>query len=121
VKGKTTLINVWATWCGPCRQELPHLQKLHDQVKEREDVQVITLNVDDNLGLIEPYLTENKFTFPVLLAKSFVDGFTGPIPIPTNWIANRSGALELEAVGFGGDGEEWIKQTLEQVETIREK
>jgi thiol-disulfide isomerase/thioredoxin len=120
LRGKTTLLNVWATWCGPCRVELPHLQKLHDKLKDREDVQVITLNVDDNTGLIEPFLKENNYSFPVLLAKSFIDAFTGPIGIPTNWISDRAGSLRLESLGFSGDGEEWLKQTLEQMEKVRE-
>jgi len=120
IKGKTTMINVWATWCGPCRSELPCVQKLYDKIKAREDVQVITLNADDNIGLVEPFLTENKYAFPVLTAKSFVDGFVGPIGIPTNWISDRNGSIRLEALGFGGNGEEWIKNTLEQVEKVRD-
>jgi thiol-disulfide isomerase/thioredoxin len=56
LKGKATLISVWATWCGPCREELPHLQKLYEQVKNRDDIQVITLNVDEDLSLVEPFL-----------------------------------------------------------------
>lgn len=119
LKGKTTLINVWATWCGPCRSELPSLQKLYEQVKAREDVQVITFNMDDNTGLIGPFLTENKYTFPVLIAKSFLDDFGGAMGIPTNWISDRDAGIRLEATGFGGDPEEWIKNTLEQVEKIR--
>jgi thiol-disulfide isomerase/thioredoxin len=120
VQGKTTLINVWATWCGPCRLELPHLQKLHDKVKEREDVQVITFNVDDNAGLVEPFLQENNYTFPVLLARSFVDEFAGPLGIPTNWISDRAASIRVESLGFGGDGEEWMKQALDQIEKVRE-
>lgn len=118
IKGKTTLLNVWATWCGPCRAELPFLQKLHDTLKGRTDIQVITLNVDDNLGLVEPFLAEQKYTFPVLLAKTFVDNFAGPLGVPTNWIANREATVELEAVGFGGDGDEWVKQTLAKLESV---
>lgn len=119
LKGKTTLLNVWATWCGPCRNELPHLQKLYDQVKQREDVQVVTLNVDDNIGLVEPYLKENNFTFPVLFTKEYVDALVGPLGIPTNWIADRGASLKLESVGFGGDGEGWIRDTLAEIERIR--
>lgn len=119
VRGKTTLLNVWATWCGPCRAELPHLQILHDRIKNREDVQVVTLNVDDNTGLVEPYLAENKFTFPVLFGKDFVDALVGPLGIPTTWIADRDGNLRSESVGFGGDGEVWIKATMAELERIR--
>jgi thiol-disulfide isomerase/thioredoxin len=121
LKGKTTLINVWATWCGPCREELPHLQQLYEQIKSRGDVQVITLNVDENQSLVEPYLKENKYTFPSLFAKSFVDGFSGPIPIPTTWTSDALGTIRLEALGFGGDGSQWVTRTLKQMESIRDR
>lgn len=62
---------------------------------------------------------ERHSDFPVLLAKTFVDNFAGPVGTPTNWIANREAVVELEAVGFGGDGDEWVKQTLAKLESVR--
>ncbi len=118
LKGKTTLINVWATWCGPCRSEAPLLQKLYEQIKDRGDIQVITLNVDEDVSLVEPFLKENKYTFPVMLAKSFVDGFAGPIGIPTTWIADTGGTIRFEVLGFGGDSGQWLDQTLKQFENV---
>jgi thiol-disulfide isomerase/thioredoxin len=115
IQGKTTLMNVWATWCGPCRAELPYLQKLHEKLKDRQDVQVITFNIDENIALIEPFLKENKYTFPVLLAKSFMDGFARSSGVPANWIADRAASIRFEAEGFAMDGDKWIKQTLEQM------
>jgi thiol-disulfide isomerase/thioredoxin len=50
-------------WCGPCRIELPHLQKLYDRLK------------DDNTGIIEPFLKEHSLTFPVVPALAYVQGF----------------------------------------------
>lgn len=70
LKGKTTLINVWATWCEPCRQELPYVQKLYEQARDRKDIQVITIDMDSNLGLLDPFLKTNRYTFPILLAKT---------------------------------------------------
>jgi thiol-disulfide isomerase/thioredoxin len=121
LKGKTTLINVWATWCGPCRAELPHLQELYEQIKSRSDIQVITLNVDENQTLVDPYLKENKYTFPSLFAKSFVERFSGQIPIPTTWTSDVMGTIRLESRGFGGDGSQWVAQTLKQIESIRDR
>lgn len=97
------------------------MQKLYERIRDREDIQVLTLNADDSTGLIEPFLKENKFTFPVLVAKSFMDSFSGSMTIPTNWIADRTATLRVESIGFGGDGEEWIKKTLEQMQKIREE
>src|SRR5208283_217665 len=68
--GKTLLINLWATWCGPCNAELPRLQNFYEKVKGRSDVQVLTFNIDEDLGLVAPYLKDKGYTFPVLPAYS---------------------------------------------------
>ena len=49
LKGKTAFVNVWATWCAPCRKEMPHLQRLYDRVKGRPDVVLLTMNVDEKV------------------------------------------------------------------------
>jgi thiol-disulfide isomerase/thioredoxin len=117
-KGKTTLINVWAVWCGPCRSELPLLQKLYEQIKDRNDVQVITLNVDSDPKRVEPFLKKNKFTFPSLFAKSLVADFVGNIAIPTTWISDATGTIRTETLGFSGGGPDWVSQTLKTIENI---
>jgi thiol-disulfide isomerase/thioredoxin len=111
-KGRITLVNVWATWCPPCRAELPYLQKLYDRVKDRADVQVVTLNVDHETDLVEPFLKEHKYTFPVLMASSYLDS---TMSIPRNWIVDREGTLREEAVGFGSDGDKWMEATLQKL------
>jgi thiol-disulfide isomerase/thioredoxin len=96
LKGKVTLVNLWATWCGPCRNELPYLQKLFNKVRERKDLVVITLNTDDNPGLILPFVTENKYTFPVLPASGYVAKLVPELSIPRNWIVDAEGVLRME-------------------------
>jgi thiol-disulfide isomerase/thioredoxin len=119
LKGKTTLINLWFTSCGPCRAELPYLQKLYDQIKDRSDMQVVTLNVDPNEGVVKPFLDENQYTFPVLLvARSFWDSGEWIIA-PSTWILDAGGIIRVEDVGFAGDGEQWLKRTLAQMESVR--
>ena len=84
---------VWATWCGPCRDELPSVQKLYDLVKNRSDIQVITFNADQDPGLVEPFLAANHFSFPVLMsALDYAAGqAVGEVGIPSK-LAYRSGA-----------------------------
>lgn len=121
LKGKTTFINLWATWCGPCREELPQVQKLHDQLKGREDIAVITLNVDDNIGLVEPFLKENKYTFPVLLAKTYVESIAGMISIPRNWTIDRTPALREEMVGFNPThADKFVAEMTKKIEELRD-
>jgi thiol-disulfide isomerase/thioredoxin len=51
--------------CGFCRDELPHLEKLYEQPKQRSDIQIIAFDVDEELGLVAPFLAEKDYTFPV--------------------------------------------------------
>ncbi len=116
LKGKVAFINIWATWCGPCQQELPYVQKLHERLKDRRDVVVMTLNVDQEIGLVEPYVKERKFTFPVLPAYPYVEGVLSSISIPRNWVVDSKGTLHMEQVGFGSEGDQWLQKALEIIQ-----
>jgi thiol-disulfide isomerase/thioredoxin len=120
LKGKVAFINLWATWCGPCREELPYVQKLSQQMKDRGDVVVLTLNTDEEVGKVEPFMKENKYTFPVLLGQAYADGF-GVNSIPRNWLISADGKLVFEGIGFGGDGEEWLKNAVQMIEKVKTK
>ena len=121
LKGKVTLLNLWATWCGPCRNELPYLQKLFNTVRERKDLMVITLNTDDNPGLILPFLTENKYTFPVLPASGYVAKLVPELSIPRNWIVDAEGVLKMERIGFGNGEDKWVDEMVGVMEKARPK
>lgn len=121
LKGKVTLVNLWATWCGPCRNELPYLQKLFNKVRERKDLVVITLNTDDNPGLILPFLTENKYTFPVLPASGYVAKLVPELSIPRNWIVDADGVLKMERIGFGNGDDKWVDEMVGVMEKARPK
>lgn len=99
--GKVAFINVWATWCGPCRDELRHVQKLYERVKDNRGVVLLTLNVDRNVGLAAPYVAKANFTFPALLAELYVEElWPGGTSIPRNLILDRSGVVRYEQTGF---------------------
>lgn len=118
LKGKVAFINVWATWCGPCLAELPYVQKLDQKLKGRNDVVVLTLNTDEEVGKVEPFMKENKYSFPVLLGQAYADGI-GVNSIPRNWVISADGKLMFEGIGFGGDGDEWMKKAVELIEKVK--
>jgi thiol-disulfide isomerase/thioredoxin len=118
LKGKVAFINLWATWCGPCRAELPYVQKLAEQLKDNKDVQLLTLNIDEDIGLVEPFMKENKYTFPVILGQGYAEG-QGVYSIPRNWIVSVDGKLMFEGIGFGNDGNEWIKRASEAIQKVK--
>jgi thiol-disulfide isomerase/thioredoxin len=121
LRGKTIVLALWATWCGPCEAELPRLQKFYEKVKQRSDLQILTLDVDEDLGLVAPYLKEKGYTFPVLPAYStavkLLDGFA----IPQSWIVDSQGVWRWKQIGYGGgsdtDFEQEILSRLEPTKT----
>jgi thiol-disulfide isomerase/thioredoxin len=115
--GKTLLINLWATWCGPCNAELPHLEKFYEKVKDRPDIQVLTFNIDEDLGLVAPYLKDKGYTFPVLPAYSVVVSLLDGYAIPQNWIVDPKGAWRWTQIGYGGGtDEEFAQDVLQRLE-----
>ncbi len=114
LKGKTTFINIWATWCAPCREELPYLQKLADQLKDRTDVQLITFNMDDNPGVIAPFVRDAGYRFTVIPARIYVEEMIGASGIPRNWIV-RDGKLLKEQIGFGAR-DNWVGDQIKELQ-----
>ena len=65
-RGRVVMVNFWATWCGPCRQEMPHLSRLHDKYGSAGFV-LLGVNVDDDVGKAAALAAKLGVTFPVLL------------------------------------------------------
>jgi thiol-disulfide isomerase/thioredoxin len=117
LEGRTVLVNVWATWCGPCKAEHPHLQKLYDRLKGDPHFQIITFNIDDEVGNVAPYIKENKYTFPVLLAKDYTDELSVD-SIPRNWLVDTKGKWQWQQIGFGSE-EKWDDEMLEKLQATK--
>jgi thiol-disulfide isomerase/thioredoxin len=107
LSGKVVVIDLWATWCVPCRAELPEFQKLYEQWKDRPNVAVISFNVDDDPAVIAPYVAENHYTFPVLRANALVDDYLTVAFIPQTWFLDAQGKLRWIHEGYGGDAK-WL-------------
>jgi thiol-disulfide isomerase/thioredoxin len=117
--GKTVLINLWATWCGPCRLELPHVQKVYEQIAEREDLTLVTLNADSNPGLIQPFLDRHGYGFPVVLAEAFLIDLYGGLSLPQTWIVDPAGTVRFRQRGFSPDlGDTWVEEALGHLESV---
>ena len=85
---------------------MPRLQKLVEKYKNAPDVQFVTLNMDDNPGLIEPFMTEKKLSLIVLPAYSYVEDTLKVNGIPQNWIVDANGVVKLKGVGYDAT-EKW--------------
>lgn len=102
LNGKAVLIDVWATWCGPCQAELPNLEKLYEQVKGRKDIQILTFDYDSDPGVLGPYLKDKGYTFPVLpiVDAAEVANAVNDNGIPQNWVVDRGGASVWRQIGY---------------------
>jgi len=119
LEGKSVLINVWATWCGPCQAEMPKLQKLYEKVKDRTDLQILSFNIDEDLGLVAPFVKEKGYTFPVLPAYSFVIGLLDTVAIPQNWVLDPKGVWRWNQLGFDSSEANWAEKMLERLESLK--
>jgi len=100
---KVLILDLWATYCGPCREEIPHLNSL--QAKYGEDrLQVIGLNVggDDDRPKIKPFLEELKATYPAAIPEDALVAYISGSDdrIPQTAVFDRQGQLVLRVVGF---------------------
>jgi thiol-disulfide isomerase/thioredoxin len=119
LEGRSVLINLWATWCGPCQAELPKLQKFYEKVKDRPDIQVLTFNIDDDAGLVAPFVAEKKYTFPVLLANDLVNKLYDGWAIPQNWLVDPAGKWRWVEMGYNSAEPDRVKSMLQRVEGLK--
>jgi thiol-disulfide isomerase/thioredoxin len=99
LQGKVIFLNFWATWCGPCRAEIPDLIAIQDRYKDR--LQIIGLNVDDEEADIQKYVEEMGINYPVAMASNDLRIQYGGIPaLPTSFVLDTEGRVVQKHVGL---------------------
>ena len=100
-KGKVVLLNFWATWCGPCRAEIPDLIRLQD--KYRDHLVVVGLSVDEGQtanALVKTFVTEHKMNYPVAVVGEDIEKlFGGVSSIPSTFVLNLDGKMVQRHIG----------------------
>jgi peroxiredoxin len=97
LRGKVVLVNFWATWCPPCRKEMPDLEALYNEFKDRGLV-VLAISDDDPVK-VRSFIAEHGFTYPVLLdSKHEVNQRFEMEGIPKTFIYDRAGRLIAQAI-----------------------
>ena len=110
-KGQVVMINFWASWCGPCRQEMPVLEQLHKKYKPM-GFTMLGVNVEPDSALAAQFLKATPVTFPILLdTKSEVSKLYSVPGMPTTVIVDRKGTLRWKHVSYkAGDENEYLNQ-----------
>jgi len=107
LKGEVVMINFWATWCVPCRQEMPHLEALHQRYSSL-GFTLLGVNVEDNPDGATKFLKETPVSFPILFdPKNEVSKLYNVVAMPSTVLVGRDGTMRFIHHGYkpGYEGE----------------
>ena len=115
-RGQTVLLNLWATWCPPCRAEMPAIQKMHEEYKDQGFI-VLALNMtyQDTPSNVEPFIQEYDLTFPVLLEPSGQVAAQYELrSLPSSFFIDKNGIIQEVVIG-GPMAEALLRTRIERL------
>lgn len=118
LKGKVVFLNVWATWCGPCRKEMPTMQALADTLRGEDFVLLAASQDVDGAAVVRPYLEEGGYRFPVLLdVRGEVGKKYGVTGYPETFVIDRQGRVVYHHIGYGDWSQPRVEAALRRLIT----
>ncbi|OHD71645.1 MAG: hypothetical protein A2177_13450 [Spirochaetes bacterium RBG_13_68_11] len=98
-RGRVVFLNFWATWCPPCRAEMPSMERLHKLLRDR-GLEIVAVDLQEPKDTVRKFVKDNALTFTVLLdPQGAVGGAWGAQSIPTTYLIDRKGAILARSVG----------------------
>ena len=102
-KGKKVILNFWATWCPPCRAEMPHMQAYYEEQAASDNVEILAVNLtkeDHGLEKIKTFKEEYGLSFPIPMdEKGEIGSLYQAVTIPTSYILDTQGRVQTKFVG----------------------
>ena len=113
-KGKVILINFFATWCGPCMQEMPYLEKeIWQELKDNSNFTVLSFGRDHSQEEINNFIQKKKFTFPIYADKGkLIYNLFATKFIPRNYLIDQNGKVVYASTGYTKDEFEQLKTKI---------
>lgn len=116
-KEDVVVISFWATWCGPCKEEMPHLQKMYDAKKDK-GFTVLSISTDDarSASRVKPFIKKNGYSFPVLLDReSKVISELNPTKTLPFTVVIAKGEVVKSISGFNPGDEEALEKLVDEL------
>ena len=126
LKGKTVVLDFWATWCTPCKASFPGMQKLVNKYKDNPDVKFLFIDIREKKGAtveqVAQFIADNKYTFHVLLDNdNKVFNQFKLIGVPTKFVIDPSGVIRFKSVGFEGSNDNLVKELSTMIDVASEQ
>lgn len=101
LRGKVVCLNFFATWCGPCRGELPHLQEMWEELHDNEDFTMLIVSREESQETVTSFKSEQRFTFPMACDpdRSAFNQFATE-GIPRTYLISRDGTILYQSTGY---------------------
>ena len=116
LRGEVVLINFWATWCGPCQVEMPHLERMYKDLHD-QGFTVLSISADDarTASQVKPLVKRNGYTYPVLLDKetAVVSQYNPGKTLPYSVLVDRDGRVAQVHQGFSPGDEVKMRSEIE--------
>lgn len=111
LKGKVVFINFWASWCPPCRAEMPSLKRLYNELRNDNRFVFLFINEDDDLATAKEYLQKNGFDMPLYFRTTSMPSAIFSGTLPTTVVVDAKGNIVMKHEGIGAfDTPEFISQ-----------
>jgi peroxiredoxin len=113
-KGKVVLLDFWATWCGPCKIEIPWFMEFEQQLKDKGFAVVGVSMDEDGWNVVKPYIQQYKVNYRILLGNDQVGEIYGGVEsLPTTFLIDRQGKIASVHIGLSGKDE--FKNAINQL------
>ena len=110
--GKVVLVDFWASWCEPCKKELPLLSQLAKRLRPK-GIEIVAVNVDTKRESVDTFLKQHGVDLPVLLdPKGSIAQFYEPPKMPSSFVVDKAGRIRIVNAGFEPGDEKKIEQQL---------